>query len=303
MGEDQRQHVELSREIARRFNSTYGEVFVEPEAVIPETGARIMDLQDPDVEDVDDRRDRRRSRLHRRRARGDRQEGQARADRLRQRRRARARQARHHEPDRHLRGGARRGARRRSSASSPARATAPSSRPWARRSPSCSRRSASATASCAPTRRRIERALRHGADRAREIAVPVMAEVRSAMGLGRHASRRLAVRRQRVKEMPCDSDHKAYEGARPPSGPAAPHRPPCRVRLDDVGDGLRRAPLTGAASTLSGDVNRRARPRPGGLQRALRPAPDAGAEGGDRPPRGRPRRGRARVRRAPRARR
>ena len=47
VGEDQRQHVELSREIARRFNSTYGEVFVEPEAVIPETGARIMDLQNP----------------------------------------------------------------------------------------------------------------------------------------------------------------------------------------------------------------------------------------------------------------
>jgi tryptophanyl-tRNA synthetase len=48
VGEDQRQHVELSREIARRFNATYGEVFAEPEAVIPETGARIMDLQSPD---------------------------------------------------------------------------------------------------------------------------------------------------------------------------------------------------------------------------------------------------------------
>ncbi len=48
VGEDQRQHLELSREIARRFNATYGEVFVEPEAVIPETGARIMDLQNPD---------------------------------------------------------------------------------------------------------------------------------------------------------------------------------------------------------------------------------------------------------------
>jgi tryptophanyl-tRNA synthetase len=47
VGDDQRQHVELAREIARRFNSTYGEVFVEPEAVIPATGARIMDLQDP----------------------------------------------------------------------------------------------------------------------------------------------------------------------------------------------------------------------------------------------------------------
>jgi tryptophanyl-tRNA synthetase len=47
VGEDQRSHVELTREIARRFNSTYGEVLVEPEAVIPQTGARIMDLQDP----------------------------------------------------------------------------------------------------------------------------------------------------------------------------------------------------------------------------------------------------------------
>jgi len=49
VGEDQRQHVELAREIARRFNSTYGEVFVEPEAVVPKTGARIMDLQSPDA--------------------------------------------------------------------------------------------------------------------------------------------------------------------------------------------------------------------------------------------------------------
>jgi tryptophanyl-tRNA synthetase len=49
VGEDQRQHIELAREIARRFNSTYGEVFVEPAAVIPEAGARIMDLQDPEA--------------------------------------------------------------------------------------------------------------------------------------------------------------------------------------------------------------------------------------------------------------
>ena len=49
VGEDQRQHIELAREIARRFNSTYAEVFVEPRAVIPETGARIMDLQNPET--------------------------------------------------------------------------------------------------------------------------------------------------------------------------------------------------------------------------------------------------------------
>ena len=47
VGEDQRQHVELTREIARRFNSSYADVFVEPRAVIPEVGARVMDLQDP----------------------------------------------------------------------------------------------------------------------------------------------------------------------------------------------------------------------------------------------------------------
>jgi tryptophanyl-tRNA synthetase len=47
VGEDQRQHIELAREIARRFNATYGEVFVEPRDVIPPVGARIMDLQDP----------------------------------------------------------------------------------------------------------------------------------------------------------------------------------------------------------------------------------------------------------------
>jgi tryptophanyl-tRNA synthetase len=48
VGEDQRQHIELSREIARRFNATYGEVLVEPEAVIPTVGGRVMDLQDPE---------------------------------------------------------------------------------------------------------------------------------------------------------------------------------------------------------------------------------------------------------------
>jgi tryptophanyl-tRNA synthetase len=49
VGDDQRQHIELAREIARRFNTTYGEVFVEPEHVIPDIGARIMDLQEPDA--------------------------------------------------------------------------------------------------------------------------------------------------------------------------------------------------------------------------------------------------------------
>jgi tryptophanyl-tRNA synthetase len=46
VGDDQRQHLELAREIARRFNATYAEVLVEPEHVIPQVGARVMDLQD-----------------------------------------------------------------------------------------------------------------------------------------------------------------------------------------------------------------------------------------------------------------
>jgi tryptophanyl-tRNA synthetase len=47
VGEDQRQHLELMRDIAIRFNSRFGEQFTVPNARIPEVGARIMDLQDP----------------------------------------------------------------------------------------------------------------------------------------------------------------------------------------------------------------------------------------------------------------
>ena len=47
VGEDQKQHVELARDVAQRFNSIYGETFKVPEVVIPETGARIMGLEDP----------------------------------------------------------------------------------------------------------------------------------------------------------------------------------------------------------------------------------------------------------------
>src|SRR5207247_2421462 len=48
VGEDQRQHVELMREIARRFNERFGGTLVVPEVRIPEIGARIMDLQEPE---------------------------------------------------------------------------------------------------------------------------------------------------------------------------------------------------------------------------------------------------------------
>ena len=47
VGDDQRQHLELTRDIAIRFNATYGDVLTVPEHKIPAVGARIMDLQDP----------------------------------------------------------------------------------------------------------------------------------------------------------------------------------------------------------------------------------------------------------------
>ncbi len=47
VGDDQRQHIELARDVAIRFNSRYGSTFVVPEASIPRAGARVMDLQEP----------------------------------------------------------------------------------------------------------------------------------------------------------------------------------------------------------------------------------------------------------------
>jgi tryptophanyl-tRNA synthetase len=47
IGDDQRQHLELARDVAERFNARFGETFTIPEGVYPEIGARIMDLQEP----------------------------------------------------------------------------------------------------------------------------------------------------------------------------------------------------------------------------------------------------------------
>ncbi len=48
VGEDQRQHLELARDVAQRFNQRFGETFVVPEGTYGEVGAKIMDLQDPE---------------------------------------------------------------------------------------------------------------------------------------------------------------------------------------------------------------------------------------------------------------
>ena len=47
VGEDQKQHIELARDIAIRFNNTYSPTFEVPEGYFPKTGARVMSLQDP----------------------------------------------------------------------------------------------------------------------------------------------------------------------------------------------------------------------------------------------------------------
>ena len=47
VGKDQEQHVELARTIAKKFNQKFGEVFPEPETILPRTGAKIMSLTDP----------------------------------------------------------------------------------------------------------------------------------------------------------------------------------------------------------------------------------------------------------------
>ncbi len=47
IGDDQRQHLELSRDVAERFNTRFGQTFTMPDGIYPEVGARVMDLQDP----------------------------------------------------------------------------------------------------------------------------------------------------------------------------------------------------------------------------------------------------------------
>ena len=47
VGDDQKQHIEMTRDLAERFNNRYGEVFPIPEGMVPETAARVMSLTDP----------------------------------------------------------------------------------------------------------------------------------------------------------------------------------------------------------------------------------------------------------------
>ena len=94
VGEDQREHLELMRDVARRFNARFGEdILVVPEHRIPEIGGRIMDLQEPANKMSTTGGTRGGHGPRPRRPRDDREEDQARGHRLRQRHRARPRQA------------------------------------------------------------------------------------------------------------------------------------------------------------------------------------------------------------------
>ena len=106
MGDDQRQHLELTRDVAERFNARYGEAFVVPEAVIPQIGARIMDLQEPERKmSTTGGTEQGTVYVARRARRRSRRRSSARVTDSGERDRARARQAGHHEPDRDPRRG------------------------------------------------------------------------------------------------------------------------------------------------------------------------------------------------------
>ena len=185
VGEDQREHLELMRDIARRFNERFGETLVVPEHRIPTVGARVRDLQDPDAQDVHHGRDGAGHGVRAGRAGRDPAQVPPRGDRLGHGGRAGRRQAGRHQPDRDLRRGARGLAGRRSSGSSPTRATASSRPRWATRWPSGWPRCASATPCCAADEAALEDSLAAGADKARAIASETLDDVRDAMGVGR----------------------------------------------------------------------------------------------------------------------
>ncbi len=190
VGEDQREHIELMRDVARRFNARFGEdILVIPEHRIPEVGGRIMDLQEPTNKMSTTGGTARGDRPRPRRARDDREEDQARGDRLRQRHRARRRQAGRDEPHRDPRDRPRddaRGGRGRRCARRAATATSRRRRPQAvveMLAPLQER-----YADLRGDEQRLEEILAEGAEKARAMARETLADVREAMGVGRPRS-------------------------------------------------------------------------------------------------------------------
>ena len=151
VGVDQRQHVELTRDVATRFNSRFGETFTVPRGIYPEIGAKVMDLQEPEKKMS---------------TTGATDQGSLYVldppDAIRRKFKTAVtdsgREVTHSpdkpgdvEPRRDHERGDRRDDRRRSSRATTARATARSRRTSPRPSSRCSRRSRSGTASSAPT--------------------------------------------------------------------------------------------------------------------------------------------------------
>ena len=100
VGDDQRQHLELARDIAERFNTRFGQTFVVPKGVFPAVGGRIMDLQEPTNRMSTSSGTAAGNGEDPRRARRDPEEVQERGHRLGTRDPPRRRQARDHESDR-----------------------------------------------------------------------------------------------------------------------------------------------------------------------------------------------------------
>ena len=182
VGEDQRQHLELARDLAQRFNQRFGETFVVPKGTYGEVGAKIMDLQDPAEPHVDVVLVRPGGRQGARPAGHDPPEGALGGDRLRPRRRQGRRQARDHEPDRDHGRGHGRGAGGRSRTATTAPATGGSRRRWPRPSSPSSIPSASATASCAADPDTLREILARGAEKAHAIAAETLARAYERVG-------------------------------------------------------------------------------------------------------------------------
>ena len=185
VGEDQRQHIELMRDIAERFNARFGETLVVPEGRYPEVGARIMDLQDPATRMSTTDGSEQGTVYILDEPEAVREEGQERRHRLRLRGPPGAGQGWDREPDRDPRGGARGSAPTRSSASSRARGYGDFKGAVADAVVGTWRRSASATPSCAPDGPALEAMLAAGPRRRARSPRRSSPTSATAMGVGR----------------------------------------------------------------------------------------------------------------------
>ena len=182
IGDDQRQHLELARDIAERFNARFGETFTVPRRRLPDGRGQDHGSPGAHAKDVDDGRNPAGHDRPARRARRRPQEVPFRRDRLRPRRAPSRRQAGCLEPDRHPLGLVGPDARRRSRRATATTATASSSRTSATLSSSCSRRCSSAIAELRADEAELLRLLRLGADKARAASAPTLDAMIRRMG-------------------------------------------------------------------------------------------------------------------------